>query len=48
MNRTLPPRLDRDAEMQALIEARPDPFVLIDDTYRIVATNVRYANLYGL
>ncbi len=44
-----PPRGSaRDAELQALIEARPDPFVLIDDTYRIVATNVRYANLYGL
>ena len=32
----------------ALIEARPDPFVLIDDRYRIVAANTRYARLYGL
>jgi two-component system, NtrC family, response regulator AtoC len=32
----------------ALIEARPDPFVLIDDRYNIVAANTRYARLYGL
>lgn len=43
-----PKLYQHDAAVQALIEARPDPFVLIDDNYRIVATNVRYANLYGL
>jgi transcriptional regulator with GAF, ATPase, and Fis domain len=40
-----------DAEALAitsLIEARTDPFVLIDDHYRIVAANTRYASLYGL
>lgn len=37
-----------DPVVQALIEARPDPFVLIDESYRIVAVNQRYASLYGL
>ncbi len=34
--------------LRSLIEARADPFVLIDDRYRIVAANHRYAALYGL
>jgi two-component system response regulator AtoC len=34
--------------LRSLIEARPDPFVLIDARYRIVAANTRYAALYGL
>ncbi|MFO1273544.1 MAG: sigma 54-interacting transcriptional regulator [Rubrivivax sp.] len=34
--------------VRSLIEARPDPFVLIDERYRIVAANARYAALYGL
>ncbi|MFT3666202.1 sigma-54 interaction domain-containing protein [Piscinibacter sp.] len=34
--------------LRSLIEARSDPFVLIDDRYRIVAANSRYAALYGL
>jgi transcriptional regulator with PAS, ATPase and Fis domain len=34
--------------LDALIEARPDPFVLINSEYRIVAANTRYASLYGL
>jgi PAS domain-containing protein len=32
----------------SLIEARTDPFVLIDDHYRIVTANTRCASLYGL
>lgn len=36
------------AAVRALIEARADPFVLIDKRYRIVAANTRYAALYGL
>lgn len=34
--------------IHALVEARPDPFVLIDKRYRIVVSNARYASLYGL
>ena len=34
--------------IHALVEARPDPFVLIDKRYRIVVANARYASLYGL
>lgn len=39
--------LDVEA-VRSLIEARSDPFVLIDERYRIVAANHRYAALYGL
>ncbi len=36
------------ANLRSLIEARADPFVLIDARYRIVAANNHYAALYGL
>jgi len=34
-------------ELQALIDANDQPFVVIDREYRIVAANQRYGEAYG-
>lgn len=35
-------------ELQSLIDAQEDPFVLIDRNYRVVAANQAYCNNYGI
>ncbi len=37
-----------DVDLQQIIEAHDQPFVVIDDRYRIVAANQRYCDSYGV
>ena len=36
------------SELQSLIDVQENPFVLIDENYRIVAANHAYCDNYGL